>query len=128
VCIGESLAERDAGTADAVVTAQLAAGLEGLSQLEAGVAVVAYEPVWAIGTGRPCEPPEAERVSRLIRDLLGDGFGDAAAAQVRILYGGSVTPENIGPYLAAPDIDGALVGGASLKADGFAAMVRRAAV
>ncbi|MCE7938315.1 MAG: triose-phosphate isomerase, partial [Chloroflexi bacterium CFX6] len=91
-------------------------------------AVVAYEPVWAIGTGRACDPAEAGRVMRLIRQRVAAAFGAPAADAVRLVYGGSVTPDNAAAYFADPDIDGALVGGASLKADAFGAIIRAAAV
>jgi triosephosphate isomerase len=126
VCVGETAGERDAGRTDAVVLGQLAAALEGIAPDEAPRAAVAYEPVWAIGTGRACDPDEAARVMGLVRAWLGSTFDAETAARVRILYGGSVTPANSAGYLARPDIDGALVGGASLAADSFAAIVRSA--
>ena len=126
VCIGESEAERDAGRADAVVSAQLEAALAGVADAEAQRLTVAYEPVWAIGTGRACDTAEAGRVCALVRGALADRFDDAAAATIRILYGGSVKPDNIDGYMAAEDIDGALVGGASLNATSFAALVHAA--
>jgi triosephosphate isomerase len=127
VCIGESEAQRDAGDADAVVSAQLAAALAGVADAEATRLTVAYEPVWAIGTGRACDTDEAARVCALVRAVLAERFDDAAAATIRVLYGGSVKPNNIDGYMAAGDIDGALVGGASLTADSFAALVSAAA-
>lgn len=127
VCVGETLAERDAGQTDAVVARQVDAALEGAAPDEAGRAVVAYEPVWAIGTGRACDPAEAGRVMRLIRQRVAAAFGAPAADAVRLVYGGSVTPDNAAAYFADPDIDGALVGGASLKADAFGAIIRAAA-
>jgi triosephosphate isomerase len=126
VCIGESEAERDAGRADAVVSAQLEAALAGVADAEAQRLTLAYEPVWAIGTGRACDTAEAGRVCALVRGALAERFDDAAAATIRILYGGSVKPNNIDGYMAAEDIDGALVGGASLNAESFAALVRAA--
>lgn len=126
LCVGEGLDEREAGRADEVVLAQLAA-LDGIAAQEAVGLVLAYEPVWAIGTGRACDAAEAARVMGLLRQALGARFGAEAAAGARLLYGGSVKPENIAAYLAAADIDGALVGGASLEAEPFAALVRAAA-
>ena len=128
VCIGESEAERDAGEADAVVSAQLVAALAGVADAEATRLTVAYEPVWAIGTGRACDSAEAARVCALVRAGLAERFGAAAARKIRVLYGGSVKPHNIEGYMAAGDIDGALVGGASLTAGSFAALVAAAAV
>jgi triosephosphate isomerase len=126
VCIGEAESERDAGRADVVVSAQLEAALAGVADAEAQRLTVAYEPVWAIGTGRACDTVEAGRVCALVRAALADRFDAAAAATIRILYGGSVKPDNIDGYMAAEDIDGALVGGASLNATSFAALVRAA--
>ncbi|HQZ69744.1 MAG TPA: triose-phosphate isomerase [Anaerolineae bacterium] len=126
LCVGERLDEREAGQADAVVLGQLAA-LDGIAAQEAAGLVLAYEPVWAIGSGRACDAAEAARVMGVLRTALGARFGAEAAASARLLYGGSVNPENIAAYLAAADIDGALVGGASLEAEPFAALVRAAA-
>ncbi len=123
VCIGETEVERDAGRTDQVIVAQLAAGLEGLAAAEVGASVVAYEPVWAIGSGRACDPGEAVRVIALIRRQLEAMHGVSVAESVRILYGGSVNPTNIAAYLNHLDIDGALVGGASLKAATFLPLV-----
>jgi len=126
VCVGETEAERDAGRTDDVVTGQLEAAIEGIAPDEAGRLVVAYEPVWAIGTGRACAPDEASRVAGLLRHHLALRFGGAAAVGARVLYGGSVKPDNSHAYLAAPDVDGALVGGASLDAGAFAAIAATA--
>jgi len=126
ICVGETEAERDAGRTDAVVPRQLNAALEGVAVDEVARAVVAYEPVWAIGTGRSCDPREAERVASLIRHVLGDAFDVPSAAAARVLYGGSVNPGNIEGYVCAEAIDGALVGGASLAAARFEALVHRA--
>jgi triosephosphate isomerase len=126
VCIGETATERDSGDTDAVVARQVDSALAGIRTTEAATVVVAYEPVWAIGTGRACDAREAGRVARGIRDRIGTHFGEAAQ-RVRILYGGSVKPDNLAAFLAAPDVDGALVGGASLDAEGFRDMVRTAA-
>ena len=124
VCVGETLHERRAGQAEAVVLRQLRAALGGLSPAQVAGLVVAYEPVWAIGTGENASGEEAARViGQVIRAHVGSTHGEQAAAGVRILYGGSVSPENIGEFMAHPDIDGALVGGASLAAERFAAIV-----
>jgi triosephosphate isomerase len=126
VCVGETLAQRDAEQTDEVVTVQLSMALDGISQNEAARLLVAYEPVWAIGTGRPCDPEEAARVCGLIRQWMGDACGPEPAGSARILYGGSVKADNAASYFAREDIDGALVGGASLDAAGFAEIVRAA--
>jgi triosephosphate isomerase len=120
LCIGETLEEREAGKTDAVNRRQLLAGLEGLTAGEVAGAIIAYEPVWAIGTGKNCDPGEAQRTIAAVRAMVAEAFGADAAAQVRIQYGGSVKPGNIGSYMAQPDIDGALVGGASLDPASFA--------
>lgn len=127
LCVGEGLAEREAGRADAVVLGQLVA-LEGIAEQEAARLVLAYEPVWAIGSGRACDAAEAERMLGLLRQALAERFGSAAAEEARLLYGGSVKPDNIAAYLAAPDIDGALVGGASLDPTSFAALAQAGAL
>jgi triosephosphate isomerase len=124
LCIGETAEERDAGHTVEVVLRQLQAGLAHLASEAAPRMVIAYEPVWAIGTGRTATPEQAQSVHGAIREAAGDHLGAAAAAAVRILYGGSVTAENVDTLMAKPDIDGALVGGASLKADSFARIVR----
>jgi triosephosphate isomerase len=125
VCVGEMLAERDAGRTLEVVDAQLAGGLDGI---DASVAqqrvVIAYEPVWAIGTGRTATPAQAQEVHAHIRKRLGERFGATTAAAIRIQYGGSVKPSNAEALMAEPDIDGALVGGASLEAADFVAIVK----
>ena len=119
VCVGETLAEREAGKTAAVVTTQVQDSLAGLSPTDLEKVVVAYEPVWAIGTGKVATPEQAQEVHALIRGLLAHLASPAVAAQVRIQYGGSVKPDNAASLAAQPDIDGALVGGASLKADDF---------
>jgi triosephosphate isomerase len=124
VCVGETLAERERGETEAVVTRQTRAFLDELK--DPGELVVAYEPVWAIGTGRSATSAQAQEVHKLIRGLLATKFGAGVAGEIRILYGGSATPANIEELVAQPDIDGALVGGASLKAADFARMVRSA--
>lgn len=126
VCVGERLEEREAGRTEEVVTRQVREGLAGLALERPERLAVAYEPVWAIGTGRPATGRDAGEVARLIRSLLADLFGEAAAAAVRILYGGSVTPDNMAEFMEEADVDGGLVGGASLRADTFAGVVRAA--
>jgi triosephosphate isomerase len=125
LCVGEKLEERRAGKAREVVERQLAA-LAGVSAEELERVVIAYEPVWAIGTGVPARPEDAQEMAASIRRWLADRFGDTAE-KVRIQYGGSVKPDNAGEYLKLPDIDGALVGGASLDPDTFFAIAREVA-
>jgi triosephosphate isomerase len=126
MCCGESLETRDAGQTDEFVRGQVRAGLEGLTAEQAAKIVIAYEPIWAIGTGRTPTPEDANDVCRSIRATVGAMFGQPAAIQVRVLYGGSAKPENIALFMPEPDIDGALVGGASLDAVSFASMVETA--
>lgn len=126
VCVGETLEEREAGQTEAVVGAQVRESLDGC-QADVGRVVLAYEPVWAIGTGRTATPGQAQAVHAFIRRLLGETWGAEAAEAMRIQYGGSVTPENAAGLLGQADVDGALVGGASLRANSFAAIVRAAA-
>ena len=125
LCIGESLEERDGGDAESVVESQAKAGLEGV-EVGSGV-VVAYEPVWAIGTGQSAAPEIAQTMMAHIRQTLAAIGGEDAAAEVPLLYGGSVNAGNIGGYLSQPDINGALVGGASLDAGSFVEIVKVAA-
>jgi triosephosphate isomerase len=122
VCIGETLQERESGQTDAVNRRQLTAALAGLSAEQAGSLIIAYEPVWAIGTGKNCEAGDAQATIAAIRGVVAEQFGAEAAARVRIQYGGSVKPNNIADYMAQPDIDGALVGGASLDPASFASI------
>ncbi len=119
ICVGEGLEDRDAGRTDAVVTRQVEAAFAGIEPGQVTECVVAYEPVWAIGTGRAADAAEAGRVAGLIRRTLADRFGAERAAGVRIQYGGSVTGANTAEFIGQPEIDGALVGGASLKAPEF---------
>lgn len=123
-CCGETLEQRDAGQALDVVRTQLSEGLAGLTGTELGRVVIAYEPVWAIGTGRVASPQQAQEVHAAIRAWVGLTWDAGAARAMRILYGGSVKPGNVRGIMIEPDIDGALVGGASLKADSFAGIVR----
>jgi len=124
VCVGETLEERENQRTFRVVERQLAEVLDGLAPAQAGSLVIAYEPVWAIGTGRNAQPHQAQEVHLFIRKKLAEALGKGAAEAVRILYGGSVTPENIDALMAEADIDGALVGGASLQPDSFLRLVR----
>jgi len=122
-CIGETLDERESGSASDVVTGQIRDVLSGLSGDEIGRTVIAYEPVWAIGTGRTATPEDAGSMHGIIRGVISDIFGTGAAGKTPILYGGSVKPENAARLLAMEDIDGALVGGASLDASSFLGIV-----
>jgi triosephosphate isomerase len=124
LCVGETLEERQSGVADTKVDDQVRAGLEGVGRQAVAGLVVAYEPIWAIGTGHNATPDDAQATVSSIRATVRDVAGDEAAAAVRIQYGGSVKPGNIASLMEQPDIDGALVGGASLDADDFARIVR----
>lgn len=126
MCCGETLATRDALETDSFIRAQVLAGAAGLSADDAARLVIAYEPIWAIGTGRTPTPESANDVARSIRATVGAMYGPSVAIQVRVLYGGSVKAENAKMFFTEPDIDGALVGGAALKADSFAGIVRAA--
>lgn len=128
VCVGERLTEREAGQTESVIERQMSAVLRRLSGDPAlsGAApalVVAYEPVWAIGSGRTASADDAQQVSRLVRNMVRGVLGETAAVGTRVLYGGSVKPENLAEFLEQPDIDGALVGGASLSPSSFVAML-----
>jgi triosephosphate isomerase len=125
VCIGETLAEREAGQTLEVLDRQIRAGLDGLGADEIAGILVAYEPVWAIGTGKNATPAEADEAHRHIRGRLRQWFGGSAADACRILYGGSVKPDNIRDLIGLPDVDGALVGGASLDIRSFHEIVTR---
>jgi triosephosphate isomerase len=128
VAVGENLAQNEAGETVEFVSGQVRRGLAGLTPEQARQLIVAYEPIWAIGTGRPATGEAANRIiGRAVRDTLADLFGREVADAIRIQYGGSVKPGNIAEFLSQPEIDGALVGGASLKAGDFAAIVRLAA-
>ncbi len=124
VAVGESLEQREAGTTEQVITGQLSAALRGLPAEHVAGLAVAYEPIWAIGTGRTADPDVAGDAAANLRAAVTGSQGEEVAARVRILYGGSVNPGNIAAFMAKRDIDGALVGGASLDPDQFAAIVR----
>ncbi len=127
VCVGEHLEDRDAGRTERVLTTQVRGSLANLPADRLGELVVAYEPIWAIGTGRAAKPEDAYDAARLIRALLGEMYGAQAAERVRIQYGGSVTAANVADFAALSEIDGSLVGGASLKGE-FVEIVRLTAV
>jgi len=125
VCVGETKEEREKGITKDVVCSHVVEGLHDISSDDMLKCVIAYEPVWAIGTGLTATPEQAEEVHDFIRNkLLKEKFGESVSHKVRIQYGGSVTPENVKSLMEKPDIDGALVGGASLKADGFVKLIR----
>ena len=122
-CIGETLEQREGGQLESVLKTQVVDGLEGLTPEQVAGLVIAYEPVWAIGTGKTASAEDAQSAHAFIRSVVADTFGAEAAAKVRIQYGGSVKPGNAKELMGQPDIDGALVGGAALKADSFAAIL-----
>lgn len=124
VCVGETLAERDGNRTQAVLDRQLAGALGELDADDAGRVILAYEPVWAIGTGRTATPAQAQEAHAHIRGRLAERFGRGMADRIRIQYGGSVKPSNAEELMSCPDVDGALVGGASLKAADFGAIIR----
>ena len=124
LCIGETLQERDGGLVETVLETQLRGSLAGLTAKEIAETVIAYEPVWAIGTGRTASPQQAQEAHAFIRKTLGAIADSAVAEKVRIQYGGSVKPENAKTLLSQPDIDGALVGGASLDPRAFSEIVK----
>ena len=126
VCVGETLQQRESEQTLAVVEQQIRLGLRGFSASDAMQFTIAYEPIWAIGTGRAAKPADAVEVHSNVRSTLADLFGRLAADSIRIQYGGSVTPENIAAFICEPEVDGALVGGASLKADSFTAIIKAA--
>ena len=123
VCVGETLQEREAGKTFDIVREQVYGSLAGLKVEQAQTLVIAYEPVWAIGTGKVATPEQAQEVHAFIRSRIAAKHGKAVADVLRILYGGSVKPDNVKGLMALPDVDGALVGGASLKADSFLKLV-----
>jgi triosephosphate isomerase len=122
LCVGETEEEREKGITEFVVGLQVRKGLFGIESIDN--VTIAYEPVWAIGTGKNATPEQAERVHAFIRGMLADKFGDQQAVNTRILYGGSVTPYNISQLIATKNIDGALIGGASLKSESFVGIIR----
>ena len=124
LCVGETLEQREAGTTENVIRTHVTEGLKDIPKTEIKKLVLAYEPIWAIGTGKTAKPEDAEAVHQFIRGVLAEIYDQEAAEQVRIQYGGSVKPENANALLTMPNIDGALVGGASLKAAPFAEIVR----
>ena len=119
ICCGETLEQREAGSTDVHIASQIRAALDGISSEDIAKSVIAYEPIWAIGTGKTCDSVEANRVIKMIRNVVAEVAGTSAADSIRILYGGSVKPSTIEEQMSQSDIDGALVGGASLKADSF---------
>jgi triosephosphate isomerase len=126
VCVGETLPEREEGLTDAIIRDQVLAAIDGLDREQVRGLVFAYEPVWAIGTGRVCDAPEANRVIAVLRAAIDGRLGAGTAADMSVLYGGSMKPDNVAGLMEQPEIDGGLVGGASLKADSFNALVRAA--
>ena len=124
VCVGETLAEREGGITEKVVGTQVRGSLAGLTREQVEETVVAYEPVWAIGTGKTASPQQAQDVHAFIRRVLAEMFDDATAKRVRIQYGGSVKPSNARELMSLPDVDGALVGGAALEARSFADIIK----
>ncbi len=124
VCVGEKLEEREKGTTKDIVKDQIQGSLQGLKKEEMMKVVIAYEPVWAIGTGKTATPEQAQEVHSYIRELLSDLFGGEVAESVRIQYGGSIKPDNIKKLMSQKDIDGGLVGGASLKVDSFEKLIK----
>lgn len=123
-CIGETLEEREAGRTFAVLERQIKEGLNNFTADDIKPVVMAYEPVWAIGTGRTATPEQAQEVHAYIRTVMGKAYGDTLAGLLNVIYGGSVNPGNIGGLMAQPDIDGALVGGASLDVESFARIIQ----
>ena len=124
LCVGESETERDENKTFSVLDKQVKIGLEGLSLEDAAPLVIAYEPIWAIGTGKTATQAQAQEVHRYLREWIGNNYGAALAESTRILYGGSVKPDNVTALMAQPDVDGALVGGASLDAETFSKIVK----
>lgn len=123
LCVGESWEDREAGRTEDIIGNQLKAGLDGLTLLEIRKMTLAYEPVWAIGTGKNAQPEQAQETHEAIRSELNSQYGPEVAQAIRVIYGGSVTPENSPALMAQPDVDGALVGGASLDANSFYAII-----
>ncbi len=126
ICVGEQLVEREAGHTEIVIEDHVSGAVENLPSDAVLSCIIAYEPVWAIGTGKTATPKQAQEVHNYIRNLLKETYSDEIASQIRIQYGGSVKPENAAELMAQPDVDGALVGGASLQAESFAQIVKSA--
>ena len=124
LCCGETLEERESDQAAAKVSGQIKAGLAGISAEQVGAMVIAYEPIWAIGTGKTASAEDAQTMCALVRSTVAEVCGDDAAGTVRVQYGGSVKPNNAPELMSQPDIDGALVGGACLEADSFARIIQ----
>ncbi len=125
ICVGELLEERETGKTESVIEDHVKGGIRDLTESEMESCVIAYEPVWAIGTGKTATPDQAQEVHNFIRDILKDCYSDKLASQIRIQYGGSVKPENAAELMSQQDVDGALVGGASLDAESFAEIVKQ---
>ena len=123
ICCGESLETYEAGKAVDFVGAQVSAALKDLTAEQVASLVIAYEPIWAIGTGKSATQDDAQKMCKAVRDVVAADFGQEVADKVRVQYGGSVKPENVASYMACPDVDGALVGGASLEAESFLALL-----
>ena len=123
ICCGESLETYEAGKAVEFVGAQVSAALKGLTAEQVSSLVIAYEPIWAIGTGKSATQDDAQKMCKAVRDVVAADFGQEVADKVRVQYGGSVKPNNVAEYMACPDVDGALVGGASLEAESFLALL-----
>ena len=123
ICCGETLEQYEAGQAEEVVEKQVTAALAGFSEDQVKASVIAYEPIWAIGTGKSATQEDAQKMCAAVRSVVAKNFGQAAADAVRVQYGGSVKPENVAEYMSCPDVDGALVGGASLVPESFLALL-----
>ncbi|MGC4423493.1 triose-phosphate isomerase family protein, partial [Streptococcus suis] len=123
ICCGESLETYEAGKAVEFVGAQVSAALKDLTAEQVASLVIAYEPIWAIGTGKSATKDDAQNMCKAVRDVVAADFGQEVADKVRVQYGGSVNPSNVAEYMACPDVDGALVGGASLEAESFLALL-----